>query len=327
MGRKNLSRYALLVLLVLPTLPSCQRSAEPPARSFFEKLIVGGAAGGKIYLEVPLKPSFFANAKTPQEQAQVWEAFFKKAILETPDYEQMLRDKGSISEDIPYWGNYVIRKTDVSYIAHAADLQIGDILMIRTPYELGTAKVVSYQIHDGGPVVGGYLLVAIAEPFNGFKPADTRILVADRSLPECRPSCAGRTSKPDAKRGARILDRMSHEAANPEVHSVTENIILEGHFTRKDAPQYIAYLRFGEYIDSKWRTVVLDSDLKIILVLGENEYAHIKPLVIADINNDGLDEIWTELQGYEGDHFAVWYWRGGTGKDAFRAVATTYYGL
>jgi hypothetical protein len=327
MGRKKLSRYALLIFVVLLAFPSCQRSSQPPASSFFEKLIVGGAVGGKIYLEVPLKPSFFANAKTPEELTNVWSDFFNKAILRTPDYGQILRDEGSISsDDVPYWGTYVVRKIDVNYVSSAADLQIGDILMIRTPYERASVKITSYEIHDSVSSIG-YLLLAVAEPLNGFQPSDTKVLVADRNLPDCQPSCAGRKRIPDAKTSGLILKSLTKEAKNPENFPFAEDIIFEGHFTRRDSTQYVAYLRFGDYIDGSWLTVILDSDLKIVSVLGENEYAHIKPLAVGDINNDGLDEIWTDLQGYEGQSLGVWFWRGGVGKGAFRAIVTAYNGV
>jgi hypothetical protein len=319
-------RHTLYGLFILLVLPSCTESPTPPASSFFEKLLVGGVIGGKIYLEVPLKETFFANAKSWQEQADVWSEFFKKAILE-PGYKETSQDAQSETlYGAPYWGSNVIRNIDVKYIRSSTELQIGDIFKVRTPYEYGSAKIVSYEIHESVSA-GGNLLLAVAEPLNGFTPADTRLLVANRSLSECQQSCASRRLSPDSKIGARILDKMSNEASNPEHNPATESIILEGHFTRRDATQYVAYVRFGEYIDSKWRTVILDSDLKIISLLGENEYEHIKPLVVGDIDNDGLDEIWTELQGYEGQHFGIWYWRGGSGKDAFRAIATTYDGV
>ena len=91
--------------------------------------------------------------------------------------------------------------------------------------------------------------------------------------------------------------------------------------------QYVAYLRFGDYPEENWRAAILDSDLRIISILGENDYAHIKPFAVGDINDDGLDEIWMGFEGSEGINFGLNYWRGGAGKGAFKAIATSYNGV
>jgi hypothetical protein len=70
----------------------------------------------------------------------------------------------------------------------------------------------------------------------------------------------------------------------------------------------------------------LDTDLSVVALLGENRYAHVMPRSVGDINGDGLDEIWVGLHGYEGRHEGIYYWRGGSGKDAFGLIATAYYG-
>ncbi|HEY1266017.1 MAG TPA: hypothetical protein VGH16_02090 [Candidatus Binatia bacterium] len=327
MGWLKHSPYRLLLFFLLAVLPSCHRSAQPPSSSFSEKILVGGVVGGKIYLEVPLKPSFFANAKTPQEKTKLWWDFFEKAILEQPNYAAMPHDGNFvILNPAPYWGDSTIPKIDLNYVASAAALQIGDVFKIRTPSEFGSAKIIGYEIHHSMPADGS-LLLAIAEPLSGFQPSDTHILVADQSLRDCKPLCASRRGIPNPSTSAKIREAIRKEANQPAGYHATEIIILEGNFTRKNSTQYIAYIRFGEYPDDKWQTTIFDSDLTVISMLGENEYAHIKPLAVGDINQDGFDEIWTELQGSEGRHFALWYWRGGSGKDAFRAIATAYDGL
>jgi hypothetical protein len=126
---------------------------------------------------------------------------------------------------------------------------------------------------------------------------------------------------------SRHVRMASKEAKNPQAYPLTQSIILEGHFTDRNSSQYVVYLRFGEYPEENWCTEILDSNLNVISILGENDYAHIKPFAVGDINSDGLDEIWTQFEGSEGVDYGVFYWRGGAGRMAFRAIATSYNGL
>ena len=71
----------------------------------------------------------------------------------------------------------------------------------------------------------------------------------------------------------------------------------------------------------------MDADLSTITVLGENTYAHIKPRSVADVDGDGLDEVWVSLEGYEGRNAGLMYWRGGVGVDSFRIIENAYKGL
>src|SRR5437588_108654 len=106
------------------------------------------------------------------------------------------------------------------------------------------------------------------------------------------------------RQGAKVP---SHE------NKIEEIIALTGHFTRRDRSQYVVYARFGptdpDNLKGHWRTVVLDTDLSIIATLGENEYSHIMPRSVGDVNGDGLDEIWADLVGYEGSNTGLLYWR------------------
>jgi len=38
----------------------------------------------------------------------------------------------------------------------------------------------------------------------------------------------------------------------------------------------------------------------LIAVIGENEYSHIEPRFVSDVDGDALDEVWVGLSGYEG---------------------------
>ena len=90
------------------------------------------------------------------------------------------------------------------------------------------------------------------------------------------------------------------------------------------------YVDFGTDSDTNptgyWRTVIVDTDLSIIGIVGENEYIRTEPRSVGDVNGDGLDEVWVGLSGYEGRHAGLIYWHGGTGHDAFRVIANAYNG-
>jgi hypothetical protein len=122
---------------------------------------------------------------------------------------------------------------------------------------------------------------------------------------------------------------VSHGAKIPEGQQIKRVTVIEGRFTRP-ARQYAVYVDFGTDSDTNltgyWRTLILDTDLSIIGVVGENDYTHIEPRSVGDVNGDGLDEVWVGLSGYEGGHAGLIYWRGGTGRDAFRVIANAYNG-
>ena len=142
----------------------------------------------------------------------------------------------------------------------------------------------------------------------------------------CRISCSNHRIVPDQKTSGQILDVLATGLKKSEKDIVTKFAALRGSFTKHNAVQYVAYIRFLEYPDYYWRTAILDSDLSIIKVLGENDYAHIVPISVGDVEGDGLDEIWTELLGSEGYNTAIFYLtREGTQYN-FKAIATMYNG-
>ncbi len=312
-----------LVALVLMASSFYQQAASQETRTrdgFFERLLVGGAERGVVYFEIPLKPDYFAKAKTLKDRWGVWDAFFARVLLEHPDFTH--------SGPVPYWGDFVYQKVDWSSVASAVDLRVGDVLQVRTPTGEGSAKVIRYAIHYNGPGDTN-LLLGVAQPLAEFKVIDTDFLVAAPRLPPCGSRCTAQAIAPRGQTLKKISEAVSLGAKIPSGQQIKHIIALQGSFTRP-APQYVVYVDFGKNSDTNlvgyWRTVILDSDFSIIAVISENEYSHIQPHSVSDVDGDGLDEVWVELQGYEGHQAGLIYWRGGTGSDAFRYIANAYNG-
>src|SRR5687767_7314046 len=69
---------------------------QTPIRdAFFESLMGGGAENGLVYVEMPLKRTFFAAANSAKERWAVWDTFFGRVLRESPDMNRL----GSA----PYW--------------------------------------------------------------------------------------------------------------------------------------------------------------------------------------------------------------------------------
>lgn len=329
----------MLVVLLMSwasTEPVWTQADDSQADRFFKSLTMGGAVKGTIYLELNLKDSFFAKAKSNEERHDVWSAFFKRAAKGSPD--------DSRADSVPYWGDAVYKSLDVEYVATAVELQIGEHVKVRTPIGLGTATITGYAIHhyDGSE---DDLLLAVARPAADFRVADTKLLIAARDLPPCKGICTNTKTRPNRQTLEKIRAAILKGAAPQGKHRPKELIALAGHFTRRDSAQYVAYLSYhapsdpldpnarldspfyAELRSRHWIAAVLDSNFSIISVLGEDDYAHIKPWSVGDINDDGLDEIWADMEGSEGRHSGVAYWRGGEGENAFAWITTSYLGL
>jgi hypothetical protein len=183
--------------------------------------------------------------------------------------------------------------------------------------------VVRYAIH-----FGSNLLLAVAQPLDGFRMGRTEFLVAAPQLPACQKRCTP-SRTPDRTTLAKIRTIISTGAKIPQRQQIAEIRAFEGRFTRL-ARQYVVYANFGTDPDGSlvgfWRTMVLDSDLSVIAVVGENEYSHVVPRAVGDVDGDGLDEIWVGLDGYEGRQAGLMYWEG-VGLDSFRMITNTYNGL
>jgi hypothetical protein len=322
----TLSRTVVTTVIgLVVTVCAIEALAESRGRTaardtFFETLMGGGAENGLVYVEIPLKSKFFQGVTASKERWTVWENFFTRVLHEDALLSEPKRT--------PYWGTYVYQKVDWSYVEMAVDIRVGDVLRVRTPTSQGSVTVTKYVIHYNGPA-GGNLLLAVAEPLARFNVPDTDILFAAPRLPSCESRCASRKVIPNQVTLDRILAVVTRGAKIPRGLQIKRMTALEGRFTRQ-ARQYVVYVDFGTDSDTNltgyWRTIVLDTDLSIIGVVGENDYAHIEPRSVGDINGDGLDEVWVDLYGYEGRHAGAIYWRGGSGNDAFRVITNAYNG-
>lgn len=339
-GLNHLRAFVVLLGVLLMSWASPEavwtQAAESQADRFFKSLMLGGAVKGTIYLELNLKEVFFARAKSDEERRDVWSTFLRRAAKDSSDYFQ--------ASSVPYWGDAVYKNLDVEYVASAVELQIGERVKVHTSVGLGAATITGYAIHHYGGSEDD-LLLAVARPAADFKVADTRLLIAARELPECKGDCANKKMRPRRQTLDKIRAAVLKGVAVQGKHRNDELIALEGHFTRRDSIQYAVYATYlaspdpldpnarldspfySELRSRHWITTVLDSDFSIVAVLGEDDYAHIKPRSVGDLNGDGLDEIWAALEGHEGSHSGIAYWRGGEGEKAFGWIATTYFGL
>lgn len=77
--------FVTLILIVSALPLASSQSTSTQRYAFFERLMVGGAEKGKIYIEIPLKAMFFGSPKTPRDRWAVWDAFFTRVLRERPD--------------------------------------------------------------------------------------------------------------------------------------------------------------------------------------------------------------------------------------------------
>jgi len=127
-GTAALGGSVLFAPSARPSVSSAEVSAAPrpgDRDAFFERLMVGGAANGKIYVEVPLKAAAFANATSAESRRAVWDAFFGRVRARSP---QNL----AVPVRFRTGGSFAYRKVDWTSVAGAVDIKVGDVLRVRT---------------------------------------------------------------------------------------------------------------------------------------------------------------------------------------------------
>lgn len=298
-----------------------QEVKKTNADEFFTDLLVGGAENGEIYLEIPLKSKFFKDANSPKERWAVWDSFFLRVLNEGHNFSGPIRKTY-------YWGDYTYKKVDWSSVADSIDFHVGDFLQVRTPKSTINAKIVRYEIHHHLPG-GSDLLLGVAHPIERIKVEDTDFLIAAPKLPNNGTFCDQQPSEIEADILKKIRNIITSNAKIPPDRKAQKIIARQGRFNKKGT-QYIVYAYFGksgEY-DPRgyWRTLFIDSDLSVIKVLGENEYGHIQPQLVCDINGDGLDEVWITIGGYEGHSYGLIYWSNDAKGGTFRFIVNAYDG-
>ena len=235
---------------------------SPDAREqFFANLLLGGVVRGEIYLELPMADM---------------ERFLRRAVLSgRPTYCHGEKPHPPLS---PY-GGWSCRQIDHAYINSAVSVKIGEIVQVRTPDGVTSARVIRHEIlgFDAHP---GTLIVAVAEPHPPAAVADARLVIAARRLPACRAPCVLRKPGPHQTIASRVRTlfprgpgQWEREQAElrrlmaASTQKVVELIIVDGHFTARERRQYVVYARYraeaGSPIPDDWQTVILDSDLSV----------------------------------------------------------------
>ena len=197
-------------------------------------------------------------------------------------------------------------------------------------------RIARYEIHyyDGGGHLSFYAAAEIVDKAGGeLKPGR---IIAAVELPDCGRNCQIRRSKPDALKLQRIravgVDKLNLKFPSCIGQSdQTETLIsYTGHFTRKESEQYVAFFARhakGALDDGEWAAYIVDSDFSLVAVLDRDEYLHVVPDGIVDVNGDGLDEIWANELGYEGSAYSLWYLQEAQIPLAFERLRWGYIGL
>lgn len=291
-----------------------------PVSAFFSTVVAGGIHEGRIYLAIPL----LADR----------EAFFKKAV---PEMDKWSKEAPLDSQKEGYGGNIIPdRYVDVKTVEAGTAYKVGQSLRLRTSEGVVPVRIAKYEIHFSY-ASSDFFLYAVAEPISGTLPAGTsEHILASPDFPDCGTSCALSRIKPDAEKTQKVravaVDKLGvqYPSEIPQEERTETVVIFEGHFTRTDSRQYVAYFarHSKDAVDvGKWVTYVVDSDFSVVSVLGRDAYLQLTPDGLADVNGDGLDEIWCNDAGFEGTAYSLWYLDSRTAPVLFASVKWPYFGL
>lgn len=334
---------AAVLLTFLVAMSSCGQEAQKsdttgqpavsdahPVSGFFSTVVSGGIDHGRIYLAIPLRTDQPGSREQKQEARK---AFFKKAV---PGMEKWSHEAPVDSRKEGYGSNIIPDQyVDLKYIEASTTYKIGQLLKLRTTAGVVPIRISKYEIHFSY-ASGDSFLYAVAEPTSGVLPAGaSQQVLASEELSDCGKSCALSRNRPETDRVKKIRDVAVGKLGvvfPPDIPNEerTETLLIyEGHFTRNDGNQYIAFFarHSKDAIDvGQWVTYVVDSDFSLLAVLGRDSYLQITPDGIADVNGDGLDEIWCNDVGFEGTAYSQWYLRNTT-PVSFGSVDWPYFGL
>jgi hypothetical protein len=171
---------------------------------------------------------------------------------------------------------------------------------------------------------------------NGAVPTSAQRVIAGPHLRDCGRSCALSRVKPTDEEAQHVravaVEQLGVTFPKdvPGEYRKEYLMILKGRFTNSDNMQYVALFsrhREGESGIGNWATYILDSDFSLIAVLGRDDYLRIVPDGVADVDGDGLDEIWTADGGYEGDAYSLWSLDKKTAPVVFGRIEWPYFGL
>ncbi len=282
------------------TSPKTTQSLVAPFS--FKDALWGGIQNGVVFVEVPIADAFYGAGST---HAEKWQPFFGRALQPGWRYS---------SDKSLYWGTPVEQRfLNESVIAQAAKYKLGMTLAVRTPEQRGSAILKKYAVHcDDG--AGECVLLGVGTPTEPL--LDTRFLVAGPAVPSCENSCKRSAVGIEAPVRKRMRDSIVAKLGlkfpsgnNPRF--ARERIeIVPGSFTKPQAQQYAVYISLydeGEPGLGRWALVLVDADLSILAVLDQNKHLHVIPAYAADVNRDGVDEIWSNFSGSEGGSTGLLY--------------------
>jgi hypothetical protein len=301
-----------------------------PSSAFFSTAMPGGIHQGRIYLAIPLLTD---QSGTREQKRETREAFFKKAV---PGMEKWSESAPVDSRKEGYGGDIIPDQyLDLKYVEASTPYKIGQSLKMRTTEGVVPIRIGKYEIHHSY-ASGDFFLYAIGEPANGVVSARaSEQVLASAELPDCGKSCALARNKPAADKAQKVravaVEKLGVQFPSdlPNDERTETLLIYEGHFTRTDSIQYVAFFarHSKDAVDvGKWVTYVVDSDFSLMSVLGRDAYLQITPDGVADVNGDRLDEIWCNDVGFEGTAYSLWYLRS-TASVSFGSVEWPYFGL
>ena len=291
-------------------------------------MVPGNVHDGRIYLELPL-----LNGGPKSRDVQQDEEFFKKAA---PSRDKWLEESSQDSRVEGLNGDVIPEKyLDLKHVENSIAYRIGQILKVRTPNGVISARIAKYEIQFA-LASGRSYLYGIAEPIDAPLQSTKGPVIAAPQLHDCEKSCELVRRKPtdDETQRIRALALESRNIDFPtdiprDLRTETLDVYV-GHFTRTDKEQYVAFFarHSKDALDvGKWVTYVVDSDFSVIDVLGRDDYLQIIPDGIADVDGDGLDEIWCNEVGFEGTAYSLWYLSKGKKPAKFSHVDWAYSGL